>query len=311
VSSSCSSSAQTSSARSIGLTCAALGALGFSFKAIFIKAAYAYGVDAETLLALRMGYALPFFVAMGLYVAQRQPMTITPRDKLILAILGILGYYAASYLDFLGLRYISASLERLILFLYPTLVLLLSAVFLAKPISRGMFIPLAICYLGIVLAVSHDFHIGGGSVALGCVLVFASSLSYAAYLMLSGEVVSRLGSTRVTALATGVACALSIGQFVVMRPIGNLAQPWQVHALSICMAIFSTVLPIWLLSEAIRRLGAGPASMVGTLGPVFTILLAALLLGESVGASQVIGAALVIFGVSRISRVRSGGEKTM
>ncbi len=293
----------STSARSFGLTCATFGALGFSFKAIFIKAAYTYGVDAETLLALRMGYALPFFIAMGLYVARREPMVITRRDKLILFVLGVLGYYAASYLDFLGLHYISAALERLILFLYPTLVLLLSAAFLHKPIRRAMLLPLAICYVGIALAVSHDLDIGGASVVIGCALVFASSLAYAAYLMLSGEVVRRLGSTRVTALATGVACALSLGQFVVMRPIGNLAQPWQVHALSMAMAIFSTVLPIWLLSEAIRRLGAGPASMVGTLGPVFTILLAALLLHEPLGAMQIVGAALVIFGVSRIAKV--------
>ena len=303
------SSAQTSSARSIGVTCAALGALGFSFKAIFIKAAYAYGVDAETLLALRMGYAVPFFVVMALYIAQHQPMKITRRDRLVLVVLGLLGYYAASYLDFLGLRYITASLERLILFLYPTIVLLLSAAFLGKPIRVGMLVPLAICYVGIALAVSHDFNVGGSNVAVGCALVFASSLSYAGYLMLSGEVVSRLGSTRVTAFATGVACALSIGQFLVMRPIGNLVQPWQVHALSICMAIFSTVLPIWLVSEAIRRLGAGPASMVGTLGPVFTILLATLLLHEPLGVMQIAGAVLVIFGVSRISRVTKGAEK--
>jgi drug/metabolite transporter (DMT)-like permease len=299
------SSASASSARSFGLVCASLGALGFSFKAIFIKAAYVYGVDAETLLALRMGYALPFFIVMAIVVAQREPMTLTRRDKGLLLVLGLLGYYAASYLDFLGLRYITASLERLILFLYPTMVLGLSAVFLHKPIRRAMLLPLALCYGGIALAVSHDLTLGGNRVALGCTLVFASSLSYAAYLMLSGEVVKRLGATRVTALATGVACALSLGQFVVMRPMASLVQPWQVHALSIAMAIFSTVLPIWLVSEAIRRLGAGPASMVGTLGPVFTILLAALLLHEPLGALQIVGAVLVIFGVSRISKIKS------
>lgn len=294
-----------SSHRSVGLTFAALGALGFSFKAIFIKAAYAYGVDAETLLALRMGYALPFFIVMGLYVSRRQPMALSLRDKLYLALLGLLGYYASSYLDFLGLRYITASLERLILFLYPTLVLFLSAAFLHKPIRRGMLLPLTICYVGIALAVGHDLTLGGSNVALGCVLVFASSLSYASYLMLSGEVVRRVGSTRVTALATGVACALSLAQFFVLRPVNSLVQPWQVHALSICMAVFSTVLPIWLVSEAIRRLGAGPASMVGTLGPVFTIMLAALLLHEPLGTIQIAGAVLVILGVSRISKVKA------
>ncbi|GAA5172696.1 DMT family transporter [Viridibacterium curvum] len=293
-------SASPASQRASGLLFATLGALGFSFKAIFIKAAYAYGPDAETLLALRMAYALPFFIVMGVVVERREPCVFTLRDRWMLLVLGLTGYYAASYLDFLGLQHISAALERLILFLYPTMVLLLSAVFLKKPITRRMLLPLAICYVGIAVAVGHDLHFGGRNVALGGVLVFASALSYAIYLMLSGEVVKRLGSTRVTAWATGAACLLSLAQFFVLRPVSNLVQPWQVHALSMAMAVFSTVLPIWMVAEAMRRIGAGPTSMVGTLGPVLTILLAALFLGEPLTVFQVAGAALVIFGVSRI-----------
>ena len=295
-----------SSSRSLGLIFAALGALGFAFKAIFIKAAYRYGVDAETLLALRMAYALPFFIAMGVMVARRQPMQLTPRDFGLLALLGLLGYYASSYLDFLGLRYISAALERLILFLYPTLVLFLSAAFLNKPLSRRMLGPLVICYAGIVLAVGHDLSVGGAQTALGSALVFASTLSYSAYLMMSGEVVQRLGSTRVAAYATGVACVLSITQFLLMRPVSALILPWQVHALSMAMAVFSTVMPIWLVAEAMRRIGAGPTSMIGTLGPVLTILLAALILGEPLGAIQIAGAALVILGVVKVARIERG-----
>lgn len=290
----------------VGLLCATLGALGFAFKAIFIKAAYAHGVDAETLLALRMAYALPFFIIMAVGVARSNPMTFTGRDWRALMILGVLGYYLASYLDFLGLQYVSAALERLILFLYPTLVLLLSAAFLKKPITRAAIPPLLLCYLGIALAVTHDLHAAPtGNTLLGCALVFASSLSYALYLMLSGESIQRLGSTRITAWATGFACILSITQFLLMRPIETLVQAWQVHALAVAMAIFSTVLPIWLVSEAIRRLGAGPASMVGSLGPVLTILLAAAFLGESLGVIQLIGAALVMLGVSRISKLKT------
>ncbi|MFT3734380.1 MAG: DMT family transporter [Rhodocyclaceae bacterium] len=293
-------SASPASQRASGLLFATLGALGFSFKAIFIKAAYAYGPDAETLLALRMGYALPFFIVMGVVVGRREPIQFSARDRLMLLVLGLTGYYAASYLDFLGLQHISAALERLILFLYPTMVLLLSAVFLKKPITRRMLLPLALCYVGIAVAVGHDLHMGGRNVALGGFLVFASALSYAIYLMLSGEVVKRLGATRVTAWATGAACVLSLAQFFVLRPVSSLIQPWPVHALSFAMAIFSTVLPIWFVAEAMRRIGAGSTSMVGTLGPVLTILLAALFLGEPLTVFQVIGAALVIFGVSRI-----------
>ncbi|MFA9440418.1 DMT family transporter [Uliginosibacterium sp. sgz301328] len=292
----------------LGITFASLGALGFSFKAVFIKAAYVYGVDAETLLALRMGYSLPFFIVMGVVAARSQPMTLARKDWGMLALLGVLGYYLASYLDFLGLQYISAALERLILFLYPTFVLLLSAVFLKKPITRSAIMPLALCYGGITIAVVGDGRSasgGGQGALLGSALVVASSLAYAIYLMLSGQIVRRLGSLRVTAYATMVACALSLIQFVLIRPLSSLAQPWQVHALSVCMAIFSTVLPIWLVAEAIRRLGAGPASMVGSLGPVFTIILAAVILGEHIGPWQIAGAALVIVGVSRVSRMKA------
>jgi drug/metabolite transporter (DMT)-like permease len=291
---------QTSS----GVTFAILGAGLFAFKAIFVKLAYRYGVDAETLLALRMGYALPFFVAMGISVSRSQPMALTARDWAMLVLLGVLGYYLASYLDFLGLRYVTAALERLILFIYPTLVLVLSAIFFKKPITRQAVIPMVLCYLGIVLAVSHDFSVGGENVLHGGLLVFGSTLSYALYLMLSGEEVHRLGSTRVAAFATGIACLCSLAQFAAMRPLGALAQPWQVHALALAMAVLSTVLPIWLIAEAMRRIGAGPTSMIGTLGPVLTIFFGWLFLGESLGAMQMAGAVLVIGGVTLVAKMK-------
>lgn len=291
--------------QSIGVLCAALGALGFAFKAIFIKAAYTYGVDAETLLALRMGYALPFFAGMALAVESRDPMRMAWRDWVLLALLGVLGYYLASYLDFLGLRYVTAALERVILFVYPTLVLLLSAVFLKKPISRSVIPPLLLCYLGVALAVGHDARVAGDNVLLGSALVFASSLSYAIYLMLSGEAVKRFGATRVTAYATGCACLLSLAQFLALRPLSALAQPWQVHALGMAMAVFSTVLPVWLVAEGMRRIGAARTSMIGSLGPVLTILLAAGLLGEQLGVLQLVGTALVMLGVSRVSKAKA------
>lgn len=290
-----------------GFACAVLGAVCFSFKAIFVKLAYRYGVDAETLLALRMGYALPFFIVMGLSISLREPRSLSGRDRVMLLVLGITGYYLASYLDFLGLRYITAALERLILFIYPTLVVILSAVFLGKRIARAMLPPMLLCYLGIGLAVSHDLDLShaGSNVALGCLLVFGSTLSYAVYLMLSGEEVKTLGATRVAAFATSVACVLSLLQFAVMRPLTSLAQPWQVHALALAMALLSTVLPIWLIAVAMRRIGAGATSMIGTLGPVLTLLFGWVFLGESLGAIQLLGAALVIAGVLLIGRMKT------
>lgn len=290
----------------VGLLFAVLGAIGFSFKAILVKLAYRYGVDAETLLALRMGLSLPFFVVMGVVADRHATSRLTARDWLWMAALGFSGYYLASYLDFLGLRYITAALERLILFLYPTVVILLSAIFLGKPIDRRTVTALALCYAGIGLAVGHDLRVTGeaGQVLVGSALVFASALSYALYLMGNGQVVGRLGATRVTAFATMVACVLSIAQFVVLRPLSALVLPWQVYALGLAMALFSTVAPVWLVSEAIRRLGAGPVSLTGTLGPVVTIFLGWLLLDESIGGGQIAGAALVIGGVLVMARRR-------
>lgn len=291
--------------RAVGLFYALLGAVGFSFKAILVKLAYQFPVDAETLLALRMALSLPFFVAMGVVADRRARHRLTGRDWLWMVVLGFLGYYLASYLDFLGLRYITAALERLILFLYPTLVIVLSAIFLAKPIGRRVVGALALCYLGIALAVGHDLTLGteAGQVLMGCVLVFGSALAYALYLMGNGEVVGRLGSLRVTALATAFACLFCIAQFLVLRPPATLfALPWQVYALGLAMTLFSTVGPVWLVSEAIRRLGAGPVALTGTLGPVVTIFLGWLLLGEALGAWQLAGAALVIAGVLVMAR---------
>jgi drug/metabolite transporter (DMT)-like permease len=289
----------------IGLLCAVCAAVGFSFKAILVKLAYQYGVDAETLLALRMAFSLPFFIGMAWVSAHRAPSRLTPQDGAWLFGLGLLGYYLASYLDFLGLRYISAALERLILFVYPTLVVLLSALLFGQRITGRVLSALALCYAGIALAVAHDWRLAGSAwdLALGSALVFGSALSYALYLLGNGRVVNRLGVLRVTAFASIVACLLAIGQFLLLRPVAVLLlQPGPVYALALAMTLFSTVLPVWAVSEAIRRLGAGPVALTGSLGPIVTLLLAWLLLDEGLGAAQMAGAALVIAGVTVMAR---------
>lgn len=293
-------------AASFGMAFALLGAVGFSFKAILVKLAYPYGVDPVGLLALRMAFALPFFLLMGWKAERRASFSLARRDLVALFGLGVFGYYLASYLDFLGLQYITAALERLILFVYPTLVILLSAAFLGKPVTRRALAALCLCYAGIGLALTHDLKIAGDAadVLLGSALVFGSALSYALYLMGNGEVVGRLGSARVTAWASTVACIFCIGQLLLTRPLANLILPWQVYGLSLAMAMFSTVLPVWLVSEAIRRIGAGPVALAGTSGPVVTMFLAWMLLDESIGPVQLLGAALVIVGVLVMSRKR-------
>jgi len=288
----------------LGLLFAGLAAIGFSGKAILVKLAYRYGTDAETLLALRMAFSLPFFIAMAWFSTRRASTALTLRDGVWLFGLGLFGYYLASYLDFLGLHYISAGLERLILFVYPTLVVLLSALFLGQPLTRRILGALALCYAGITLAVAHDLRLAGSArdIALGGGLVFGSALAYALYLLGNGKVVGRLGAGRVTAFASIVACLLALGQFLLLRPFAALAQPWPVYALALTMALFATVLPVWLVSEAIRRLGAGPVALTGSLGPVVTLLLGWLLLDETIGGAQLAGAALVIAGVTIMTR---------
>ena len=289
-------------ARSAGLACAVLGAAGFSLKAIFVKSAYRYGVDAETLLALRMLYSLPLFLLLGLAAARRAPVRISGADWRALALLGVLGYYVSSYLDFLGLRHISAALERLILFTYPTLVVMVTAWRERRAPSRRTQGALLMCYLGVALAMAHDLRGGGSETWIGGALVFASAVTYAGYLLNAGPLLVRLGAARVSAGATSIACVLAVAQFLVLRPAATLAvQPWQVQALSAGMAVFATVLPIWLVSEAIRRLGAGPTAIIGSLGPVITMARAWLVLGESLGLLQLLGAVLVIFGVRLVA----------
>ena len=290
----------------LGPLLAVLGVLGFSFKAILIKLAYAWApVDPVSLLRLRMLYSAPFFVAMAWW-AGRVPAArrIEPRDWRLLLALGFIGYYLSSLLDFLGLQYVTASLERLVLFLYPTIVVVLSALFLGQPITRRAAIALVLSYAGIALAVWHDVHVSGdpASIALGSALVFGSALGYATYLVAAGGIIARLGSSRFIAWAMLASTAFIVIQFVATRPASALRLPIEIHALTLAMAVFCTVLPTWMIAESIRRIGASTASLIGSLGPLFTIGFGALLLGEPVNMLQLIGVALVLAGVVLVSR---------
>jgi drug/metabolite transporter (DMT)-like permease len=292
--------------RSTGLAAAVLGAAGFSIKAIFVKAAFRYGVDAETLLALRMLYSLPLFLLMGLAATRSAAAPISATDWRALALLGVLGYYLASYLDFLGLQYISAALERMILFSYPTMVVLFTAWRQRTAPSRSTWVALLLCYAGVGLVVAHDLRLGGREIVVGSALVLASAVSYAIYLLRAGPLLLRLGAARVAAWGTTIACLLALAQFVLLRPVATIvAQPWQVQCLGLAMAVFATVLPVWFVSVAMRQLGPGPTAMIGSLGPVITLLLAWLLLGESLGAFQMAGAALVVYGVRIVARAEA------
>ncbi|HEY8880702.1 MAG TPA: DMT family transporter [Roseateles sp.] len=279
-----------------GLLLAMLGAIGFSGKAIIVKLAYRHGVDAVTLLMWRMLLALPFFLAMAWWAGRGKP-ALTRQDWRDIAVLGFTGYYLASYLDFAGLAYISASLERLILYLNPTLVLLLSVVFFHHKLQARQVVALAISYAGVVAVFAHELSFEGVHTAIGAALVFASAISYAIYLALSGKVVQRLGSMRLAGLASSVACVLCIAQFLVLKPLAAFAVPAPVMWLSLLNATACTVAPVLMVMLAIARIGAPLSSQVGMVGPMSTILMGVFILGEPMNAWIALGTALVMVGV--------------
>lgn len=285
-----------------GLLLALLAAFGFSLKAIFIKLAYPYGVDAITLLALRMGFALPVFLWVGL-AGRKAGGSLTRQDWGKLFLLGCLGYYGASILDFWGLEYISAGLERLILFTYPTLTILIGVLFQGKAFTRREGVAIALCYTGIGFAFMHDLNLGDTrSVLIGGALVFASSVSYAFYLSGSGPMIARLGAMRFAALAMLFSSAVTLIHFLAVQPLTAFIQPLPVYGWALAMALFATVIPVFALSAAIRRIGAGPASLFGMVGPILTIGFGWWLLGEPISIEQSIGAIFVVLGILIVSR---------
>ncbi|HYD95243.1 MAG TPA: DMT family transporter [Noviherbaspirillum sp.] len=287
-----------------GLALAIAGAVLFSAKAIVAKLIYRYGVDAVTLIAFRMLFALPFFAAVALWKA-KGAAPLTNRERAQIVVLGLLGYYLSSFLDFLGLQYISAGLERLILFLTPSFVLLISVFFLRKKISATEWMALGTAYLGTVLVFLHDVRLGGAGVWLGGAFVLGSAVSYASYLLLSGELVQRVGSLRLVAYAMCVSSVACIVQFFLLRPASMLVQPGAVYGLSLFNAVFCTVFPVFLTMEAVSRIGAPTASQAGMIGPVSTLFLGALILGEPVTGIQLAGTALVLAGIYLLTRKRA------
>lgn len=289
--------------RLVGAAFCAIAAIAFSGKAVIIKLAYRYGVDALTLLALRMLFSAPLFVALAWWSARRtRPARLSTTDLRAIVVLGLVGYYLSSYFDFLGLQYITAALERLVLFLYPTFVLLLSAAIFGRRITLRDVGAVAISYVGIAIVFLNDFRTQPGNVVAGSLWVLLSALLYATYLLGSGRLVGRVGSIRFACYAGIVSCIAVVAHFAAMRDWHViLAQPAPVYALSLLMAAVSTVMPIVLTSEGIRRIGASHASIVGSVGPVATIFLGFIFLGEPITAVQLAGAALVLAGVLIVS----------
>lgn len=301
----------TSQLEVTGVILAIVGATMFSAKAVLIKLAYSYEVSSVSLLMLRMVMALPFFLAVGIHQIRKQKQEqkekFKAKDYFMIILLGFLGYYLASYFDFLGLKYISASLERLILFIYPTLVVILSAIIFREKVTTPQVTAIVVTYLGMVVIFSEqldfsqyqDFWKGAG-------LIFLSAFIYASYLIGSGRIIQRMGSVMFTTVAMIVSCiCVIIHNFFISDIETLLSLPMPVYIYSFLMAIFCTFVPSYIISEAIKRLGASNMAIIAGVGPVSTITLSAIFLGEHLTVIQFIGAFIVVLGVFLVSKAKN------
>jgi drug/metabolite transporter (DMT)-like permease len=284
-----------------GLLLAAAGSIAFSGKAIIVKLAYRHGVDAVTLLMYRMLFALPLFLLMAWWAGRGKPR-ISGQDWWGIVGLGFSGYYLASFLDFWGLEYISASLERLILYLNPTLVLVLGWFLYRRKISLRQGVGMAISYAGVLLVFGHEAALDGQNAALGSALVLGSAISYALYLSYSGQMVQRLGSLRLAGWATSVACVLCMAQFAILRPLEAVQVAEPVLWLSLLNATACTAVPVVLVMMAIERIGSGLTAQTGMIGPMSTLLMGVFILDEPFNMWIVAGTVLVLTGVFWVTR---------
>lgn len=280
---------------------AVVGTLAFSGKAIIVKLAYRHGVDAVTLIMLRMLFALPVFMVMAWW-ASRGQAALARKDWVGVFLLGFSGYYLSSFLDFAGLVYIGASLERLILYLNPTIVMLLGLLLFKRRTTRRQLVAMAISYSGVVLVFAHEITVQGKDAVWGTLLVLLSAVSYALYLVYSGEMVKRVGSLRLVGLASTVACLCCLLQFVLLRPLAAALVAPEVVWLSLLNASVCTVLPVLMVMMAIERIGASMTAQTGMLGAMSTILMGVLILGEPFTLWIAAGTTLVITGIYLFSR---------
>lgn len=282
----------------VGSVLVFVAAICFSAKAIMIKLAFNYHIDPLSLLFLRMVFALPFFIIIPLLFNKHKPAEKPlPADYMKLVFLGVLGYYASSMLDFMGLQYVTAGLERLILFIYPTIVVVLLFVFFKKAISKKELLALALSYAGIFVVFMNDNLLAQKNARLGALLIFGSAFTYAIYLIGSGRLIPKFGSVRFTAYVMTVSCASVMVHYLFFHTTSFTDFPLPVYGFGIAIAIISTVIPTFLVSEGIKIIGAGQASIIASVGPVATIVLGFFILHEPITLYEMMGTGLVLTGV--------------
>ncbi len=296
-----------------GLWLAIIAAVLFSAKAVVVKLLYRHGIDATTALALRMLFSLPVFAAVAVFETIKARRSQAPLDadtRWRIVVLGLLGYYLSSFLDFWGLEYISASLERLILFLNPSLVLLIGLLFLKRPVARRQWFAMLVSYAGIVLVFFENLRVDGAHVAFGAVLVFLAALSYALYLLLSGELLKRIGSLRLVAYAMCISTVACLIQFSAAHSWADLRHlDIAVYQLSAVNALFCTIIPVYLTMFAIARVGAASTAQTAMIGPVSLLFLGWWILNEAITPIQIAGTAVVMAGIWMLARYNAATAK--
>ncbi|MEW4922534.1 DMT family transporter [Algibacter sp. 2305UL17-15] len=289
-----------------GIGIGILGVVMFSSKAVMVKLAYNYDVDAISILLLRMLFSFPFYVVIA-YLYQNKNKATKPnsKDYLWLVFFGFVGYYLASYFDFVGLTYIKASLERIILFLYPTLVLLLNKVFFKQKITKIQAAAIALTYLGIVIAFWDEVNISGKDTLIGGAFILLSALTYASYLVGSGWLIPKFGVMKFTANAMLISCFCVFIHYSIISATDVFSYSWEVYGLGFLIAVFATVIPSFLVSASIKMISSSNFAIVAGVGPISTIVLAAIFLGERLTLLQLFGALAVIIGILVVSLKKS------
>lgn len=289
-----------------GILICLLGAICFSTKAIFVKVAYRdTDVDAVALLALRMLFSLPFFVVSAITASSKQGNTrFSGKEWLYIALIGCIGYYVSSLLDFLGLQYVTAGMERLILFIYPTLVLVMVSMVYKEKVQKKQWLAVVITYVGLLIAfvAEADFNEVNNNFVLGAILIFACAITYASYIVGSGRIIPKVGAAKFNSYAMSFACVAVLVHFWMVSGQSLLHYETRVYVYSFCMAVFSTVIPSYLVAEAIKRIGSDNAAIAGSVGPVSTIIQAYIFLGEEISLLQMLGTCLVLGGVLLIGK---------
>lgn len=285
-----------------GILLGLLGIVLFSSKAVMVKLAYQYNADAISVLLLRMLFAFPFYLVIALLYRNRQTgYLITKQDYLWVLFFGVVGYYLASYFDFVGLKYIKASLERIILFLYPTIVLIMNRVFFKTKITNTQKGAILLTYVGMLVAFWDEVSISGNNAYLGGFFILLSAITYASYLVGSGWLIPKFGVVKFTSYAMLVSCFCVFAHFSVMSGTNIFAYPWQVYLLGFLIAVFATVIPSYLVSLSIKMINSSNFAIIAGAGPISTIILATIFLNEYLTALQIVGAVIVIIGIFLVS----------